>query len=82
MDQEPMIASVMKPLAPKPNGSSSVGDCVLPCIDCGDMPVMIHDEHGYSCLHICLPHRMYGSFNYQTADKAISEWNRLNIEKP
>jgi hypothetical protein len=57
-----------------------VDDSVLPCMDCDEKPVMIHDECGYSCLHICGPRRMYGSFNYPTADKAVSQWNRLNAE--
>lgn len=60
--------------------SELVDSNVVPCWQCGEMPVMIHDEFGFSCLHICGPWRMGGSWNYPSHEKAVAEWNSSNVE--
>lgn len=48
----------------------------LPCIECGELPVAINDDVGFSCVHICRgANGLGGAWNYTTLERAVVAWN-------
>ena len=46
------------------------------CRECGAIPVIVTDEFGVSCVHICRgANGMGGAWNYPTFESAVIAWN-------